>query len=151
MIAAEITGSVGVRQADMARQEIKLSDGKSNSMNPGDVPSAERPRKERNARTSNDEPPYRHRRDDKHQQPSNVFLHVWSRQLDPDREKTNGQHHSHNFKRDYPGLMCPTTRVEESCAIRPNDHPKSRSDDDFAGIQLRSMSSRRFTGVQEKQ
>ena len=34
MIAAEITGSVGVRQADMAKQEIKLSDGKSSNMNP---------------------------------------------------------------------------------------------------------------------
>ena len=43
MIAAEITGSVGVRQADMAKQEIKLSDGKSSNMNPRRIRSAKRP------------------------------------------------------------------------------------------------------------
>lgn len=37
MIAAEITGSVGVRQADMAKQDMKLSDGKSSNMNPGEI------------------------------------------------------------------------------------------------------------------
>jgi hypothetical protein len=37
MIAAEITGSVGVRQADMAKQDMKLSDGKSSNMNPGQM------------------------------------------------------------------------------------------------------------------
>jgi hypothetical protein len=35
MITAETTGSVGVRQADIAKQDIKLSEGKSSSMNPG--------------------------------------------------------------------------------------------------------------------
>jgi len=42
MIAAEITGSVGVRHADMAKQEIKLSDGKRSNMNPGEVRSVNR-------------------------------------------------------------------------------------------------------------
>ena len=35
MIAAEITGSVGVRQADIAKQDIRLSDGNSNNKKPG--------------------------------------------------------------------------------------------------------------------
>jgi len=37
MMAAEITGSVGVRQADIAKQEIKLRDGKSSKINPGEI------------------------------------------------------------------------------------------------------------------
>ena len=34
MMAAEITGSVGVRQADTAKQDTKLRDGKSSDINP---------------------------------------------------------------------------------------------------------------------
>ena len=33
-IAAEITGSVGVRQADIVKQDVKSSEGKSSNMNP---------------------------------------------------------------------------------------------------------------------
>ena len=37
MMAAEITGSVGVRQAEIARQDMKLRDGKSSNINPGEI------------------------------------------------------------------------------------------------------------------
>lgn len=36
-MAAEITGSVGVRHADIAKQDIKLSEGKSRAVNPGEM------------------------------------------------------------------------------------------------------------------
>jgi len=35
-IAAEITGSVGVRQAEIAKQDTKLRDGKRSNINPGE-------------------------------------------------------------------------------------------------------------------
>ena len=149
-IAAEITGSVGVRQADIVKQDMKLSEGKSSDMNPGEIGTVKRSQRGRNGRTSNDEPPNRHRRDDKHEQPSNVLLHIWPRQLDPDSEQTNGQYNSHNFKRDHPTLGCPTTGVEYVRTVRSHNHPESRADDNFADVQLRSMSmrTRSSAGVQ---
>ena len=74
----------------MAKQEIKLSDGKSSRMNPGEIRSVNRSWRGRYAHTGNDEPSDRHRRNNKHEQPSNMFLHIRSRQLDPDREQANG-------------------------------------------------------------
>ena len=91
-------------------------------------------RREGSPRTSNDKPPNRHRRDNKHEQPPNVLPHIRPWQLYPNSKQTNGKHHSHYLERDYPSLSCPMTRVEYTRAIRSHDHSKSRSDDNFADV-----------------
>ena len=147
-MAAEITGSVGVRQADIVKQDAKLSDGKSSNINPEGIRAVKRPHGGRDTRTSHDEPPNCHRGDNEHNQPSSVLLHIRPWQLDPNSEQANGQYHSHDFKCDHPALRCPTTRIKHVRAIRPHNHSGDRSDDDFADVQLRSVSTRWSARVQ---
>ena len=44
--------------------------------------------------------------------------------------------------------MCPATRVEYARTIRSDNNPESRSDDNFADIQLLPVSTRWSVGVE---
>ena len=146
-IAAEIAGSVGVRQVDIVKQDVKSSEGKSSNMDPEETHAVRRPQRRRDARISDDKPPNRRRGDDEHKQPSNVLHHMRPRRFDPERKQANGQYHPHNLKRDHLTLKCPTTRIEYIRTIGSHNHPESRSEGDFADVQLLSASTRWSAGV----
>jgi hypothetical protein len=143
MIAAQMIGSVGVRQAEMAKHEMKFSCGKSARSNPEILLDIRGRKTIGEIGTSNDDPADGHSRDHHCSKTFCVLSHVRFRQFNADGEKTCSKDNSHNLKSDGIRCMSPSTWVKKAQKIWTHEYPKQCAKNNLIDEYLMMVSHER--------
>ena len=135
-MAAQIMGSVGVRQAAITKDEMKLIGGKITKTRPADTVLACGRGQTSAEHTCDDKPPECHCRYHHDEQALGVIGEVRLRKLDTDREEARREHNAHHFQCDFVAIIVPGPRVEYVGAMGPHYNAERGPEDDLVEVEL---------------
>jgi hypothetical protein len=136
-IAAEMIGSVGVKHAAIARQEMKFNCRNKpyriprNESDCGKIKDSSK-----YMLTSNNKPTDGHGRNDHSRQAFCVFCHIGTREFNADGEEACCKYYAHYFERDGVRVGAPRSRVEYIADVWTYDDAKCGPKDDFVDVEL---------------
>jgi hypothetical protein len=139
VMAAQVTGSVGVRHAAMQSAEITSKSGnkKCTTATVRSTKVSTRDVCHEKTLSRNDHPAESHSRHDHDEQAFCMLLHVSTREFDANREQARGKHNTHYLEGNCVLLGSPSSGIKHICHVRTNYHSESGSKYNFVDVQLR--------------